>query len=264
MHLAGRFARHLYPSLKESFPESPSLPYIESLLRVTALLHDVGHGPFGHFFDDNVLARYNLTHERVGQRIILRELSPVIRKIRLSPSGPFAAKETLDPGHIAYLILKDPKKDSSRIPRWLAALQPIIGGIYTADNMDYILRDSYMCGVSVGPVDIERLLHYTFITRHGLTIHRAGLPALHMFLNTRQYLYTNIYYHRTTRAIDLHLKDIFKGTMDYIFPNNPATHLRDYLSLSDWSLLEEVRRWPRSRSAKKQRLGQEWARIFDR
>ncbi len=264
MHLAGRFAQHLYPSLKESFPNSPSLPYIESLLRVTALLHDVGHGPFGHFFDENVLDRYGLTHERVGQKIIVDELGDLIRKIRMAPSGPFERGEALDPAYVAYLILKDPRKDSSRIPRWLAALQPIIGGIYTADNMDYILRDSYMCGVSVGPVDVERLLHYSFITRHGLTMHRAGLSALQMFLNTRQYLYTNIYYHRTTRAIDLHLKEIFKETMGFVYPKNPMTHLRDYLSLSDWSLLEEVRRWPRSRSAKKRRLGLEWERILSR
>jgi HD superfamily phosphohydrolase len=63
MYLAGRFARHLYPSLKAAVPDCPSANYVEELLRVAALLHDIGHGPFGHFFDDNYLEQFGLTHE---------------------------------------------------------------------------------------------------------------------------------------------------------------------------------------------------------
>src|SRR2546422_2116603 len=51
---------------------------------------------------------------------------------------------------------------------------------FTADNLDYVLRDSYMCGVAVGPVDLSRLIHYTMITAKGFTIHKTGLPALQM------------------------------------------------------------------------------------
>ncbi|HOP35424.1 MAG TPA: HD domain-containing protein, partial [Syntrophales bacterium] len=55
MHLAGVFGRHLYESLREVCPTLPSEPHVEELLRVAGLLHDVGHGPFGHFFDDHFL-----------------------------------------------------------------------------------------------------------------------------------------------------------------------------------------------------------------
>jgi len=264
MHLAGRFARHLYPSLKEIVPDCPSENFIEELLRVTALVHDIGHGPFGHFFDDNFLAQFGITHEVLGQHIIRDELGGPIRKIRRSPSGSFGRGEEINPEHVAFLILKDPLKNSAKYPRWLVFLQPILGGIYTADNMDYVLRDSYMCGVAVGPVDIRRLIHYTFFTDKGLTLHKTGLSALQMFLNTRLYLYSNVYYHRTTRAIDLHLRDIFHDTIQRIFPYNPLKALPEYRNLTEWSLLEEIRRWERSTDARKRKLYGEWQLIFHR
>jgi HD superfamily phosphohydrolase len=126
-------------------------------------------------------------------------------------------------------------------------LQPVISGSYTGDNLDYVLRDSYMCGVAVGPVDLTRLTHYTIVTDKGFTIHKTGLPALQMFLNTRMYLYSNVYFHRTTRAIDIHLRDIFDETMKLLCPRDPRKKMDDYRTLTDWSLLEEVRDWRHSR-----------------
>ena len=264
MHVAGRFARHLYPFLEQACRDVPSRNYVEELLRVTALVHDIGHGPFCHFFDDNFLRAFNLTHEKLGQTIVRDHLGPIIRKIRRSPSGPFAKGEMLDPEQVAHLILKDKSKDTSRIPTWLNFLQPIISGSYTGDNLDYVLRDSYMCGVAVGPVDLSRLIHYTLVTQKGFTIHKTGLPALQMFLNTRMYLYSNVYYHRTTRALDIHLKEIFGETMRIVFKDDPRDKMEEYLHLTDWSLLEEVRGWTKARSPKHKRLGDEWARILNR
>ncbi len=264
MHVAGRFACHLYPSLKRTFPDLPSPYYVEEILRIAALLHDVGHGPFCHFFDQNILAPFHLTHEQIGQTIIRDQLGHLIRALSRSPHGLFLAGETIDPSHIAFLILKDPKKDSQHYPPWLNALQPLLGGVFTADNMDYVLRDAYMCGVAIGPVDLTRIIHYTFITPQGLTIHKAGIPALQMFLNARLYLYSNVYYHRTTRAIDIHLRDIFKDTMQVMFPYHPLEHLDKYLLLTDTSLLETVRQWPTSSDPMKQQLGNEWHHILYR
>jgi HD superfamily phosphohydrolase len=264
MHVAGRFGRELYPSLKAVFPDAPSANLIEELMRLTGLLHDVGHGPFGHFFDDNFLIDYDLTHEKIGQRIIKEELGEIICNLRRSPSGNFDDDESLDPAWISYLMGKGFSRAESGDPPWLSFLKPLMSGIYTADNLDYVLRDSYMCGVAVGPVDLDRLIHYSFFTAEGLTLDRSGTQALIMFLTARFYMYTNVYYHRTTRAIDLHLKEIFHPTMRIVYPWDLRKELHPYLHLTEWTLLEEVGRWHDAEDPERRELGQEWRKILDR
>jgi hypothetical protein len=85
-----------------------------------------------------------------------------------------------------------------------------------------------------------------------------------MFLNARLYMYTNVYYHRTTRAIDEHLKELFKDTMAALFPFNPVENLKAYRELTDWSLLEAVRKWSDDGDASTAALGREWAAILSR
>jgi len=264
MHVAGRLAQQLYPSFHAVFPDGPSAPLLEELLRIAGLLHDVGHGPFGHFFDDNFLADYELTHELLGQRIIREELADAIRHLRRSPSGPFRADEQIDPEWICYLMGKAYTQPLASHPRWLPHLKPLLSGVFTADNMDYVLRDAYMCGVAVGPIDIERIIYYSFFSEAGLTLDRGGLGAFIMFLNARFYMYTNVYYHRTTRGIDLHLKEIFRDTMRIAFPYDLRKDLHPYLHLTEWTLLEEVGRWHDADDPERRALGAEWRQILDR
>ena len=97
MHLASRVVGGDYDSLREVCPDVPSRGYVESLMRMAALLHDVGHGPFGHFFDEPLPGRIRLNHEIVGSRIIRDELGDLIRGVRRNPNSRLADGETLDP-----------------------------------------------------------------------------------------------------------------------------------------------------------------------
>src|SRR5574342_5360 len=266
MHMAGRFADRLYPSLKQVFGrQCPSASFVKEVLRLTGLLHDIGHGPFSHFFDQNFLEPLQgTTHEGIGQRIVLEKLGDIIPGIRRSPDGPFEQEEEISPEHIAHLMRKPEAGTGDQMLPWLQTLQPVFSGIYTADNMDYIQRDAYMTGFSLDMVDIDRLLYYTFITPEGLALHKSGSSTLRRFVNARFTMYADVYFHRTNRAVDLHMQEIFQETIRLLYPVDFRESLDAYLLVSDWSLLEGVQRWATDPDPRKRALGEEWAKILNR
>lgn len=239
MHVASMFTKKLYPHLIKAVKDVPSQPYVEETLRLAALLHDVGHGPFGHFFDHNYLQKYKITHEDIGQKIITSKLNKIITGIHRSPSGEF--KDDLSPEYLAFLI-KKPSKEGGIMgyPKWVRLLRSLFSGIYTVDNLDYVMRDSLMCGISIEPIDLERILYYSGICKDGLVLHKSGIRALIRFLQTKDFLYTQIYFHRTIRSFDLHLSEVFARTIDRLFNANPLNNLDKYLHLTDLSLLGKV------------------------
>ena len=273
MHLASRAIEHLFPSLKEVCPNLPSRAYVESLMRLAALLHDVGHGPFGHFFDQHYLADYGLTHETVGAHIIEHELGEQIRRVRRIPTrsasegdgrAVLAADETLDPRQIALLITRPRESDPKDIPHWLRLLRSLFSGLYTVDNMDFVLRDAYMSGYNTRAFDLERLLRYSVFTERGLTVHERGLTALVRFISVRAELFRSIYFHRTVRAIDLSLAELFAESKAFLFPGNPLEHLDEYQQLTEWSLLVRVAAWRRSAEPALAALGLRWSEFLSR
>jgi hypothetical protein len=144
-------------------------------------------------------------------------------------------------------------------------MKPAMVGPFSADNMDYVPRDSYICGVAAGPVDVQRIIHYSFISERGLTLHAHGAEALYMFLSARLYLYHQVYFHRTVRRIDLQLREIFRPTLELLLGGNPLTRLEAYQALTEWSLLSDVDRWARGKEdAQRRELGLAWAAIVAR
>ncbi|HTU23834.1 MAG TPA: HD domain-containing protein [Pirellulales bacterium] len=264
MHLASRATAALYDSLREVCPDVPSRAYVETLLRMAGLLHDVGHGPFGHFLDEHFLADYGLTHETLGSHIIRHELGDLLTRLRRNPNGRLAVGEQLDPEQVVLLITRPKGAVAASVPRWLVLLRSLFSGIYTVDNMDFVLRDAYMSGYSTRAFDLERLLHYSFFSQHGLTIYHRGLAALVQFIGVRAELFRAVYFHRTVRAIDLALGDLFVESKSYLFPGNPLDHLQEYRHFTEWSLLVEVARWPDHADPRRRELGLRWQRLLNR
>lgn len=267
MHVAGRFARQLWDGLSRNYSGTPSMPLVESLMRVAGLLHDVGHGPFSHMFDSEYLEpRWGINHEVVGGFLIREVLSPIIRGIRRAPSGNFKAAETLDPQWVAFLIKRPgPAERDGELPAWLQVLRVLFSsGIFTVDSLDFVRRDAYMSGLSRDPIDMERILHYTFVSNKGVTFSSYGLPALQQFLQARINLFQAIYYHRTTRALDLSIQAIFARTLQELLPSSPLEDPDSYLELTEYCLFHTVRQWAKSRTARLRSLGEAWLAILQR
>ena len=267
MHEAGLWARALLPSLRGVLPSLapgeplPSEGLVVETLRIAGLLHDVGHGPFAHFFDDRVLAAFRapddarrggdkrLSHEDLSQLIIERELGDLIRALRRAPGSTpdrdaFAEGEAIDPRWVSFLVSKPALVDAS-MPGWVRLLQPLLSGVFTVDNLDYVRRDAFFTGVQVG-IDVERLRRYAFVSEHGLTLYEPGVAALEGFLGARMLLHQSVYFHRTVRAIDLDLAEVFQPAIVALFgDDSPADRLADYVDLDEYALLHQAARWAR-------------------
>ncbi|HET7182176.1 MAG TPA: HD domain-containing protein [Candidatus Limnocylindrales bacterium] len=267
MHEAGLWARALLPSLRTALAQTapgepmPSEGLVVETLRVAGLLHDVGHGPFAHFFDEHVLAAFparddarrgpgkRLSHEDLSQLIIEDQLGDVIRSLRRAPGASperdaFADDEAIDPRWVSFLVSKPALTDAS-MPAWVRILQPLLSGVFTVDNLDYVRRDAFFTGVKVG-IDVERLRRYAYVSERGLTLYEPGVSALEGFLNARLLLYLAVYFHRTVRAIDLDLADVFRPAIEALFgDDSPADRLADYVDLDEYALLHQAARWAR-------------------
>ncbi|MBA3875946.1 MAG: hypothetical protein C0498_03270 [Anaerolinea sp.] len=267
MHEAGLWGRTLYPSLRSALTVLapgevlPSEGLVVETLRVAGLLHDVGHGPFAHFFDDRVLATFpapadprrpagkSLSHEDLSQLIIERELGPLIAGLRRAPGtvperDAFAGGESIDPRWVSFLVSKPALTDPS-MPAWIRVLQPLLSGVFTVDNLDYVRRDAFFTGVRVG-IDVERLRRYAYVSERGLTVYEPGVPALEGFLGARLLLHQQVYFHRTVRAIDLDLAEVFAPSIRALFGDaSPVDELASYADLDEYALLHQAARWAR-------------------
>jgi len=103
-----------------------------------------------------------------------------------------------------------------------------------------------MIGVSTGPVDVERLRRYSFIGPRGLSLYEPGLGAVEIFLNGRLFMYQQIYFHRSVRAIDRDMAEVFRPSVQAIFGDaSPADGLGHYADLDEHALLHQAALWAR-------------------
>lgn len=163
------------------------------LLRFAALLHDIGHLPFSHATENALLESVN--HEDVSQYII-RHYQPIVDI--LEEDAPIVAS-----------IL------SSKVKKKYKILHEIISGNLDADRADYLLRDSYYCGVKYGEYDFVRYAQ-AFGAREidnylRLIVNERDIFVVESFLVARYHYTLQVPYHRTRVgydiALDVYLKE---------------------------------------------------------
>jgi HD superfamily phosphohydrolase len=212
-----------------------------------ALLHDVGHGPLSHLFEDAIPGTAH--HEEWTERILLDPSTGVNRVL----AG-------LDPGmpeRVAALV---------RGEHPLPYLAKAVSGTFDVDRCDYLLRDAHATGVGYGHYDLDWLLRSLRFTRvegeatpPALAIDGAkGLPAIEAFLLARLFMFQQVYLHKATRAAEWMIRTALARVAICIadgarIPGVPraielAAHgatfsLGDYLELDDATLSVAMHVW---------------------
>ncbi len=194
MHLAGR----VYDALASKAPQELLPPgertRLRRLARAVALVHDLGHAPFSHSAEE--LFEDGIDHEEMTRRLLGE---PEIAEI-FSHLG-----DGLEPREIVRLLAREFHSPVERL------IGEIVSGELDVDKMDYLLRDSLFCGVRYGSYDLERLLDTIRPIADpetgawGLGVEEGGVHALEALVMARYYMFTQVYFNATGKALELHL-----------------------------------------------------------
>jgi HD superfamily phosphohydrolase len=173
-------ARRMLAQLRQSF-EIDDVG--ELVCVVSALLHDLGHGPFSHVFERVTGNR----HEGMTQRVILDEQSEVNRVLR--------AHDPRLPAMIIAFLNCQPRR---------TFFCDIIDSQLDADRFDYLLRDNLMTGSRYGSFDLQWLCHALTIDRatDRLVVSWKGVSAVEAYLQARFNMYRNVYFHKVVRSAE--------------------------------------------------------------
>jgi len=223
MHVAGLIA--------ESIADKANLDEEQiQELRLAALLHDVGHGPFSHLFEEVLTEKTGLGHEDISQRIVLEsDIAEILEKYGVSPK------------RMSLLCVGKQKTH--------AFMNEAIAGGLSADIMDYLLRDSYFTGVEYGKVDIHRVIHSLDVMGDHLVLDQAALYAFEALLIARYEMFKAVYFHRTVRAAELMLAHSMALADEELGLTN-ISRIDAYLKLTDEVVVYRLTSLPR----KNQRL----------
>lgn len=214
-------------------------------LLATALLHDVGHGPFSHLFEPCL----GIDHEKWSIAVIRDESTQVHRVLK--------HESAYLPNHVADLI----DTDNTAHPAWQRAL---MSSQLDVDRLDYLRRDSLFTGAGYGHFDWHRLLNTVefYDGETDLVWPAKAALAIEEYIFARYYMYQNVYLHKTTRGFEALLQAMWRrvdrlrkdGTPIDTNPvlarfwsaNEPVPGtlaIADYLRIEEFTVLEQIQRW---------------------
>ena len=204
-------------------------------VRLAALLHDVGHTPFSHAAEELFPERDNgkrYTHEDYSAEIIRSKLRDVIQHHPANKNFEFRADV------LASFV--EGAGDAGSAIFWRA----LVAGQMDADRMDYLLRDSHHIGVHYGKFDLQRLISSVTVVpgvdgaTPELGINEGGWHAAEALVLARYFMFTQVYFHKTRVAYDIHIREAMKTLLpEGLFPKPTAEQLEEFLRWDDWRVL---------------------------
>jgi HD superfamily phosphohydrolase len=193
-------------------------------VRIAGLLHDIGHGPFSHVFEEVLLEKRGMNHEDVTEWIILK-----------SELGDTLENDGISKKRIGDLVRGRQKTKKDKV------IAGIVAGQIDSDKMDYLIRDSFYCGVNYGLVDIHRLIDSIEISKdYQIQFDIAARGALESFLVARYEMFLNVYYHKTVRSVEVMLVKLIEAA-DNVLELTSFSSPEEFLELDDMSLISSIR-----------------------
>jgi HD superfamily phosphohydrolase len=188
-------------------------------LRLAALLHDIGHGPFSHLFEEVLEYHCNISHEDLGKKIIMQsEIADILGRYGYSAQ------------QICRLSFGQSKVNF---------MNEIISGGLSADIMDYLPRDGLFTGAEYAKIDYHRLVSSLEVSKNRLAINRSALISLESMLISRYEMFKAVYFHKTVRSAEVMLLRSMIAADEALGLTNTSS-LHKYLTLTDEATLERL------------------------
>lgn len=223
---------------------SKKAKWYKQILRLIALTHDLGHAPFSHASE--ALFEDQQQHEDYTKKILFEtEIAQYVRDIGSAFRCEHGQEYDITPELLWLIYGEDnPEFNEEYIMPDFKFLKSFMDSELDCDKMDYLLRDSYYCGVNYGKYDLERLLSSLSVyTKHEhnimqLAIESGGIHVFEEFVIARYFMFIQVYFHKTRRFLDrLLVKSISNTLPKGIYPDDVV----EYLKLDDQTIMGQIK-----------------------
>ena len=187
------------------------------ILRLAGLLHDIGHGPFSHLFEE-IIQEKKFSHEDYGKEIILK-----------SEIGDVLSKNGFDKKLITRIAFGNSK---------FQFMNEIVSGTLSADMMDYLLRDGYFTGAEHAKIDHKRITQSLDVHHKKLALERSALYSFESMMYSRYQMFKAVYFHKTVRAAEVMLIEALRLSDDEF--GFTSFNLNEYVKLTDEYVLSSL------------------------